>query len=141
MNNQVSQEAAEKVLKESLLFIPNLLKLLYRLLKDETITFTDRALVIAAITYVLSPLDFLPDMIPFLGQVDDILLVALVLKRLMDSVSSEVLVSYWDGDEDLLNLMEKVLNFAVHLVPEGIYRRLVKKANPTDYVDVEYKTE
>lgn len=139
MNNQVSQEAAEKVLKESLLFIPNLLKLLYRLLKDETITFTDRALVVAAITYVLSPLDFLPDMIPFLGQVDDILLVALVLKRLMDSVSSEVLISYWDGDEDLLNLMEKVLNFAVYLVPQGVYRRLVKKANPADYVDVESK--
>ena len=141
MNNQVSQESAEKVVKESLLFIPNLLKLLYRLLKDKAITLTDRTLVIATIAYVLSPLDFLPDMIPFLGQVDDILLVALVLKRLMDSVSPEVLTSYWDGDEDLLNLIEKVLNFAVHLVPEGVYRRLVKKANPADYVDVEYKTK
>ncbi|MDD2586558.1 MAG: DUF1232 domain-containing protein [Syntrophomonadaceae bacterium] len=141
MNNQVSQESAEKVVKESLLLIPNLLKLLYRLLKDKAITLTDRTLVIATIAYVLSPLDFLPDMIPFLGQVDDILLVALVLKRLMDSVSPEVLTSYWDGDEDLLNLIEKVLNFAVHLVPEGVYRRLVKKANPADYVDVEYKTK
>ena len=141
MNNQVSQESAEKVVKESLLFIPNLLKLLYRLLKDKAITLTDRTLVIATIAYVLSPLDFLPDMIPFLGQVDDILLVALVLKRLMDSVSPEVLTRYWDGDEDLLNLIEKVLNFAVYLVPQGVYRRLVKKSNPADYVDVEYKTK
>jgi len=121
-------QQAEKVLQEALLLIPNFLKLLYRLLQDEAISTADKALLAATVAYVLSPLDFLPDMLPFLGQVDDVLLVALVLKRLMDSVSHDVLEEYWDGDERLLVWIEKVISLSRYVVPPKIYNRLVKKA-------------
>lgn len=140
-NDQTIQDTAKNSLKEALLLIPNLLKLLYRLIQDEAITSTDKALLVATTVYVLSPLDFLPDMVPFLGQVDDILLIALVLKRLMNSVSDEVLLQYWDGDQELLGLIEKVLDFAVYFVPPGIYQRLQKKAQTAEYEDVEFETK
>ena len=92
-----SPRMAEKVLQEALLLIPNFLKLLYRLSKDPAVSTTDRALLAGTIGYVLLPWTF-ADMIPFLGQVDDVLLVALVVKRLMESVSHDVLEGYWDGD-------------------------------------------
>lgn len=123
-----TKQATEKVLKEALLLIPNFLKLLYRLLKDEAVTTTDKALLAATVAYVLSPWDFLPDMVPFLGQVDDLLLVALVIKRLMDSVSRDVLEEYWDGDGRLLDWIERVINLSRHVVPPAIYNRLVKKS-------------
>ncbi len=135
------KKAAAGTVKQVLLFIPNLVKLMYRLVQDENVTSTDKALLLGTIAYVLSPLDFLPDIIPFFGKVDDILLVSLVLKRLMDSVDREVLVSYWDGDEDLLELIEKTLKYAVLLVPKGIYEKLVKKSETGDYTDVEYKVK
>lgn len=119
---------AEKVLQEALLLIPNFLKLLYRLLKDEAISTADKAILAGTVAYVLSPLDFLPDMVPFLGQVDDLLLVALVLKRLMDSVSHDVLEQYWDGDKRLLEWIEKIISLSRHVVPPSIYNRVVKKA-------------
>ncbi|HQA07283.1 MAG TPA: DUF1232 domain-containing protein [Syntrophomonadaceae bacterium] len=121
-------QLAEKVLQEALLLIPNFLKLLYRLLKDQSVSTADKALLAATVAYVLSPLDFIPDMVPFLGQVDDMLLVALVLKRLMDSVSHDVLEQYWDGDERLLIWIEKIISLSRYVVPPPIYNRLVKKA-------------
>lgn len=131
MDRELKQEprqAAEKVLKEAVLLIPNFLKLLYRLLKHEAVTSTDKALLAATVAYVLSPWDFLPDIIPFLGQADDLLLLALVIKRIMNSVDHEVLEEYWDGDQRLLELIERVIDLSRHIVPPGVYQRLVKKS-------------
>jgi len=135
------KKLAAGTIKQVLLFVPNLVKLMYRLVQDENVTATDKALLLGTIAYVLSPLDFLPDIVPFFGKVDDILLVSLVLKRLMDSVDREVLISYWDGDEDLLELIEKTLQYAVLLVPKGIYEKLVKKSATGDFTDVEFKVK
>jgi uncharacterized membrane protein YkvA (DUF1232 family) len=47
--------------------IPNFLKLLYRLMRDARVAAVDKAIVAAAIGYVLLPMDLIPDFIPFLG--------------------------------------------------------------------------
>lgn len=124
MNNVM----AKKAMKEALLFIPNFIKLIYRLLQDERVTKTDKLLLGATVAYVLSPWDFVPDMVPFLGQIDDLLLVALVLKRLMDSVEEEVLLEYWDGNKDLILTIEQITDLAVRFLPPGVYNKLVKKS-------------
>jgi len=128
---------AANMAKEALLLIPNFIKLMYRLVQDERVSKTDKALLLGTIVYVASPLDFLPDFIPFLGKVDDILLIALVLKRLMDSAGREMLLEYWDGSDDLLLLLEKIVNFSMLLIPQGVYDKLVKKSK-NDYTDVEF---
>lgn len=141
MSKDDNHSAAMTTLKESLLFIPNFLKLIYRLAQDPSVSKTDRALLLGTAVYVLSPWDFLPDVIPFLGQLDDLLLIALVLKRMIDSVSRDTLLSYWDGNEDLLGLMEDIINLTVKFIPEGVYRKLVKKSRPQGYTDVEYEVK
>lgn len=136
MNNVM----AKKAMKEALLFIPNFIKLIYRLSQDERVTKTDRLLLAATIAYLLSPWDFVPDMIPFLGQIDDLLLVALVLKRLMDSVEKEVLIEYWDGNKDLLLIIEQITDLAVRFLPPGVYNKLVKKSK-AQTIDVDYEVK
>ncbi|MGI5912687.1 MAG: YkvA family protein [Syntrophomonadaceae bacterium] len=141
MTKDEKESAAIITLKESLLFIPNLVKLIYRLAQDEKVNKTDRVLLLGTIAYVVSPWDFLPDVLPFLGQLDDLLLLALVIKRLMDSVSRDTMVSYWDGNRDLLRLMENIINLSVQFIPKGVYQRLVKKSRPKDYTDIEYEVK
>lgn len=131
---------ATKMAKEALLLIPNFIKLMYRLVQDETVSKTDKALLFGTIFYVASPLDFLPDMIPFFGKLDDILLIALVLKRIMDSAGHELILKYWDGSDDLMVLIEKIVNFSILLVPQGIYDKLIKKSQD-DYTDVDFRVE
>ena len=131
---------AKKAMKEALLFIPNFVKLIYRLLQDERVAKTDKVLLAATVAYVLSPLDLVPDMIPFLGQIDDLLLIALVLKRLMDSVEQEVLIEYWDGDADLILTIEKITDLAVRFLPPNVYNKLVKKSRG-EAVDVDFEVK
>ena len=68
-----------------LMFIPNMLKLLGKLIADARVPMAEKALFAAAIVYVIVPLDFIPDVFPFIGQVDDVYLVALTLLRLVKS--------------------------------------------------------
>jgi uncharacterized membrane protein YkvA (DUF1232 family) len=126
--------------KQALMLIPNFVKLLYRLVGDQRVPLQEKALLLGTVAYVVSPLDFLPDAIPFLGQIDDLLLVALILQRFMNSVDRRVLLDYWDGRADLLVTIDKILAFARYLLPSGVYNKIVKKARQ-DYIDVDYEVK
>jgi uncharacterized membrane protein YkvA (DUF1232 family) len=47
-------------------------RLVWRLLRDPRVPIYLKVLPVGALVYVLSPLDFVPDLAPLLGQVDDI---------------------------------------------------------------------
>jgi uncharacterized membrane protein YkvA (DUF1232 family) len=66
------------------MFLPNMVTLLGRMLKDSSVPTAEKALFLAAIVYVISPIDLIPDLFPFIGQVDDIYVVALTLLRLIN---------------------------------------------------------
>jgi uncharacterized membrane protein YkvA (DUF1232 family) len=124
----MTKGSTREKLKELLLLIPNFIKLLYRLLGDMRVSSQEKALVLGTLAYVISPLDFLPDAIPFLGQVDDLLLVALILKRFMNSIDRSVLLAYWDGQDDLLLTIDRILEYTRILLPRGVYNKIVNKA-------------
>jgi uncharacterized membrane protein YkvA (DUF1232 family) len=113
------------VLREALALIPNFLKLLYRLFMDPRAPLAEKALLAGAIIYVISPLDFIPDVIPFIGQVDDLYLVALVVLRLMSRTNSEVLREHWDGGGDLAALVGRIEKAARYVLPNRIRRILL----------------
>ncbi len=123
--NRVSNRGSAK---QVLMLLPNFIKLLYKMVQDKRVMMEEKALLLGTIAYVISPLDFLPDAIPFLGQIDDLLLVALILKRFINSVDRSVLLEYWEGKDDLLLTIDKILGFAAVFLPRGIYNKIVNKA-------------
>lgn len=70
----------------------NQLKLSYRLLQDERIPLWTKLVPAAALLYILSPIDLIPDMIPVLGLVDDVALVMGAL-RLFETLSPDYVVA------------------------------------------------
>jgi uncharacterized membrane protein YkvA (DUF1232 family) len=106
--------------------LPNFLRLLGGLLADARVTLTDKLLVAGAFAYILLPLDYLPDFIPFLGEVDDIFLLVMALQRLIANAGRAVLLDHWMGDpKDLSRLdLERVLMAAAFFLPRRIRRRL-----------------
>jgi uncharacterized membrane protein YkvA (DUF1232 family) len=110
--------------------LPNFLRLLYGLMTDRRVEPLDKALVGAAIAYVLMPFDFIPDIVGFFGQVDDIFLLVLALRRLMNNAGRRVLLDHWMGDpEDLADLrLERVLAAAAFFLPGRISQRLRRLA-------------
>lgn len=137
---QKYDESVKNMAKQLLLLIPNLVKLLYRMVKDNRVLASEKAILLGTIMYVYSPLDFLPDVIPFIGQIDDILLVALILKRFINSVDRSILVSHWDGEVDLLLTVDKILEVTRYILPSGVYNKIVKTARGNN-IDVDYEVK
>jgi uncharacterized membrane protein YkvA (DUF1232 family) len=82
--------------------------------------------VAGAIAYIVMPVDLIPDYIPFLGEVDDVFLLVLALRRLLQNAGRAVVLSHWDGDPaDLRDLsLRKALLAATFFLPRRIRRRL-----------------
>lgn len=111
-------------MRNLLMFLPNLVRLCLRLLRDNRVSSTDKALFAAAIIYVIMPLDFLPDLIPFVGQIDDIYLVSLTLLRLINRTDSSVVRANWSGGGDIVALADSIARMAPALLPKRVTRVL-----------------
>ncbi len=107
----------DEALRNLLLFLPRLAKLVAQLLVDAGVATTDKLLLGAAIVYIASPLDIIPDFIPMVGQLDDIYLVAMCLLRLMNRSGEGTLRQYWDGPEDIVMVLGKVTDYATRYLP------------------------
>ena len=57
------------------------------------------------IPYLASPIDLVPDFIPVLGQLDDALLVAVVLRYVARRAGAGVISERWPGDERSLRIV------------------------------------
>jgi uncharacterized membrane protein YkvA (DUF1232 family) len=106
--------------------LPNFLRLLGGLLTDFRVALTDKLLVAGAVAYILLPLDYIPDFIPFLGEVDDVFLLVIALQRLIANAGRAVVLDHWMGDpKDLGSLdLERVLAAAAFFLPRRVRRRL-----------------
>ena len=111
---------------EYLLLVPDFFHLLCKLLADSRVPFKNKALIAAAITYFISPLDIITDLIPGIGLIDDVYLTTYVLKSLLDSVGEEVIIELWAGDGDVLSLIKQVFDFADEFAGKGILKKILK---------------
>ncbi|HKP45821.1 MAG TPA: YkvA family protein [Pyrinomonadaceae bacterium] len=118
---------ARRRLKNLLLFIPNMVLLCFRLLTDSRVPATERALVAGAIVYAIIPFDLIPDMIPFVGQVDDAYLIALTLLRLMERTDPKVVRDHWSGGGDVVEFVGAVAMLAAKFLPKPIRRVLTAR--------------
>jgi uncharacterized membrane protein YkvA (DUF1232 family) len=85
--------------------VPDCLVLLGRLVRDPRLNRTDRIAIIAVLAYLALPFDLVPDFIPVAGQLDDVIVVALLVRRLRRTITREVITEHWPGRRDSLDLL------------------------------------
>jgi uncharacterized membrane protein YkvA (DUF1232 family) len=89
-------------------FIPDCLILLRRLMGDQRVP-SGRKLVLAGlIGYLAFPVDLVPDFIPVAGQLDDLILAALVLRYVLRSDGPDLLRELWPGPDDSLRAVRRL---------------------------------
>jgi uncharacterized membrane protein YkvA (DUF1232 family) len=118
-------------MKNLLMFLPNMVMLCLKLMVDKRVPRTERALFAAAVIYAVVPFDFIPDMIPFVGQVDDLFLIALTVLRLIDHTDDMVVREHWRGGGDIVALAESAATIAPMLMPKRVARVLLARVKPT----------
>src|SRR5215217_3018505 len=110
-----------------LMFLPNMARLLGRLLKDTRVTTAEKALFVGAIVYFVMPVDLIPDIFPFIGQVDDIYVIALTLVRLVNRSDERIVREHWSGGGDIIALSDSIASIAPILLPKRVSRVLSSK--------------
>jgi len=118
-------------MKNMLMFLPNMVKLLGKLLTDNRVPLVNKALFAGAIVYVIMPLDFIPDILPFIGQVDDAYLVALTLLRLINQTDETIIREHWRGGGDIVSLANSIASIAPMLLPKRVSRVLSSEVELT----------
>src|SRR5437016_4258805 len=118
-------------MRNLLMFLPNMVILCARLMVDSRVPRVERALFAAAVIYAIIPFDFIPDMIPFVGQIDDLFLISLTLLRLIDRTDDLIVREHWRGGGDIVQLAESAATIAPLLMPRRIARVLLAKVKPT----------
>lgn len=126
-NPRMSELNLRSRMTNLLMVIPNLLLLSGRLMVDQRVPAKERLLVAGAIVYAFLPLDFIPDMLPFVGQVDDAYLIALTLLRLMSVTDPRVVREHWRGGGDVVELIGATALIAARLLPKKVRRVLTSR--------------
>ncbi len=127
----------KRQMRNALLFLPNLVKLSYRLIRDARVSKTEKMILAGVIAYVVMPLDFIPDLIPFIGEVDDTYLVAIALLRMFNSAGPGVIREHWDGEGDIYGFLTRISMLSTFFLPKRIRRALVGRIElPDNVVDI-----
>jgi uncharacterized membrane protein YkvA (DUF1232 family) len=77
-------------------YLPHFARLFWRLFRDRRVPAYLKVMVVLTVLYVLSPVDFLPDYLPLVGQLDDLSLLLFVGYYFIQWSPSEVVREHLD---------------------------------------------
>ena len=120
MPNGKTMRRPSPIVKEAVWALPNLVKLLARLFRDPRVSVKSKLVVLGTLTYLVVPIDVVPDFIPVVGQTDDVLLIAFALNRLIKVAGEDVVLEHWDGSQDVLKLISGLTDFGASLLPKKV---------------------
>lgn len=116
----VPRRSRQDVAVEGILLIPNVVKLLTRLMRDRRVSMRRKAFIGAVLIYVISPVDLVPDFVIGIGRLDDLVLVSLAVDHLMSGTDEAVVREHWDGTEDGLDLIRSAFGWAASIIPDSV---------------------
>lgn len=109
-----------QLVTDAVLMMPNIIKLIGRLLRDPRVPRRAKITLGLAAAYVASPIDLIPEVIPVIGWADDVLVLMFAIDSLIERAGNEVVEELWDGPGDLLSLVRDVVGLSRNLVPKRL---------------------
>ena len=84
--------------------------ILYYTLQSDKVSKSDKAIIIGALGYMISPLDVIPDAIPIAGLTDDLAVLLYVLKKVWTGIDPEIVeqakskLSRWFDEDEIAEM-------------------------------------
>lgn len=96
-------------LSELVRIVPDVLRLVRDLVRDDSVPLGVRAAAIALIAWLLNPIDLIPEFIPVLGPLDDVVVAVLVLRYMRRRLGADEFSRRWPGTLEGYALLRGVL--------------------------------
>jgi uncharacterized membrane protein YkvA (DUF1232 family) len=90
-------------------FIPDCAVLVARLLEDDRVPRRHKLLLVGLLAYLGLPFDVVPDFIPVAGQLDDVVVTALVLRAFLRRTGEQPVRDHWPGPERSLEVVLRLV--------------------------------
>jgi uncharacterized membrane protein YkvA (DUF1232 family) len=104
--------------------LPDVVRLVTRLVGDPVLPRSAEIALGAAAVYLLSPVDLIPDFIPLVGYVDDVLLAAVLLDGILNWVDRSLVLKYWPGNPASLDTLARTARLLSMWVPRRLKARV-----------------
>jgi len=92
----------EGTAKELARFLPDCVTTVRRLRKDPSVPRRAKVAVLIAGLWVVSPIDLIPEFLPVIGPLDDVVVVALALRYAARNTPRETLLDAWPGRPEVI---------------------------------------
>lgn len=113
---------------EYILLAPDIFHLLVKLSLDPDVPNKKKLKLAGAITYFISPVDLMPEVLMGpVGYLDDIALAAYVLNDVINDVDPAIVSKYWAGERDILDVVKTILANANAMIGSGLWKKIRKK--------------
>lgn len=89
--------------------IPDVLRLLRSLIGDRSAPLDVRLVLVGLVAWIVSPIDLIPEFIPVLGPLDDVVVAVVALRYVRRRVGVEELRTRWSGTDDGFALLLRVI--------------------------------
>jgi uncharacterized membrane protein YkvA (DUF1232 family) len=104
--------------------LPTIIRALAGLATDPSLPRAAKIALGAAALYLASPIDLVPDFIPLLGWVDDLLLAAILVDGLLNFVDRALVLRYWPGHPESLEKVARMAHVLAAWVPRRVKERI-----------------
>lgn len=101
-----------------------LIKFIQEAAKDERIPDHDKKMLLVLIALIISPIDIIPDWIPIFGQVDDLILLALILDYFFTVLDDDILLSHYPWSLTSFLRVKRVAKLIASFSPPFIKNKL-----------------
>lgn len=95
-------------LRDALRLLPDVVRLLRRLVADRELPTGVRVRVLLLVAYLVMPIDLVPDVIPVVGYADDVVVVVLVLRSVARRAGVDAIDRHWPGTPDGLRALKQL---------------------------------
>jgi uncharacterized membrane protein YkvA (DUF1232 family) len=95
--------------REVVRVIPDVLRLLRTLVTDTTVPLDARLVLVGLIAWIVSPIDLIPEFIPGLGPLDDVVVAIVAMRYVRRRIGIDGIAARWTGTADGLRLLIRVI--------------------------------
>lgn len=105
-------------------FIKDLITFLKNVANDERIPERDKKVLLALIALIISPFDIIPDWLPVFGQLDDLIILAIIMDYFFQVLDDRILLSHWPWGMKSFAQVRGIARLLQFFVPRFIKKRM-----------------